>query len=736
MRRWAIVAALLLASSAQAGNSVSSVTATVSSRNLTSVAIKAIVSGDDDSTAVLRLFQRYETQGAYDSGMVMVRRVGTNIHEGRILWMTQGRTANWQIEVTESGQPTFRTREDTVSCAQIRPNVATGPVFYVDQATGDDSDDGSTPALAKKTIAAARTAMMASTDSGAFGGIFVAPGHYHERVDLMFGTDGKPRFFSGNRVNRDSTIICGANEHSEAGRYAEAGDISWVVRPRAAAVAPNGWYHAYIPDGSGAESDAGYGDSLYSVILNWGEILHRKTSLAALFADSTGSTGSGLGVAGGDSSGWWWGNDTLYVRRSNKASPAGTTPHFGYRNYLVMVGRRNWRVANLTMRYAATLNDLSNGAEEDPGSAGEGINGGHRGGNYSGLVVDSVRVYGCTGIGIHLAWAAGAMGLSASQRGDSCVVANSYLDGLNISNFNYTGAKDRLEEDSNILKAVGYSCNIYNNSITETHNGIQTGPSANSAADSTWGSGTEVYGNRMVNLSDDAIEIDTGHAISQLVSSNYADYTNSGISSAHIFSGPALVVYNTFLRFKSAGLKIGGGAEADRAGQILLYQNTMASKEPLSRAFEGGSGGGIGDVTMANNILVGATQTYKGPSTANWALSTLNSNYNVVDSSSTAGRLINWEGANVVWPTWLSSYGQDVDSRQEDPGLKNLTGPTRKFSLPDGRLKNSSNNAPSNRAIKFGRTLPGINSGLAGPRYKDYPNAGSLGCSNCYYSAP
>src|SRR4029077_17009972 len=98
---------------------------------------------------------------------------------------------------------------------------ASGPVFYASDATGSDANDG-TRTRPKRTIGAALVALSASPDHGRHGGIFVAPGEYHERIDFdaaRFPDDGGPWFIEGDGVNRDSTIVCGANHWAEQGVY-------------------------------------------------------------------------------------------------------------------------------------------------------------------------------------------------------------------------------------------------------------------------------------------------------------------------------------------------------------------------------------------------------------------------------------------------------------------------------------------------------------------------------------
>src|ERR1051325_3925616 len=68
-RRLGLAAALcVLPALAAAGNGIDHITLR-HEPNLTSVAVQAIVSGDDDTTAVLRIFQKWHENAAYDTGM-------------------------------------------------------------------------------------------------------------------------------------------------------------------------------------------------------------------------------------------------------------------------------------------------------------------------------------------------------------------------------------------------------------------------------------------------------------------------------------------------------------------------------------------------------------------------------------------------------------------------------------------------------------------------------------------
>src|SRR5262249_21318123 len=151
----------------RAGDGISSIRVTTES-NLTSIAVQAVVRGDDDSSAVLLIFQRRVGTTAYDSGMVMVRRRGFgpttadpvaedrragNVYEGRILWLAPGDRVQFYVEGRDRDGD-FTTRPMTAEPGTIRQLDASGPVFYVSAGQGHDANGGER-ARPKRTIGAA-----------------------------------------------------------------------------------------------------------------------------------------------------------------------------------------------------------------------------------------------------------------------------------------------------------------------------------------------------------------------------------------------------------------------------------------------------------------------------------------------------------------------------------------------------------------------------------------------------
>ena len=156
MKRVVLAVLLTLAAfQAQAGNGITSISTQVH-RNTNSIAVKAVLIGDDDTTAVLRLFQRWNGAPSYDTGMVMVRRFGFgpttgnvatdngaagSVYEGRILNVSPARVVQFFVEGIDAAG-NFSTAAETASVSPTRQVVATGSVYYVDQANGDDNNAG------------------------------------------------------------------------------------------------------------------------------------------------------------------------------------------------------------------------------------------------------------------------------------------------------------------------------------------------------------------------------------------------------------------------------------------------------------------------------------------------------------------------------------------------------------------------------------------------------------------
>lgn len=594
MRRLLLVllALLAIATPASAGNGVAGITVKLE-RTLTSVSVLAIVSGDDDSTAVLRLFYRPDgSSSAYDSGMVMVKRRGQKIHAGRILWLTPGQRVQYYIEATDAAGG-LNTTADTVSAAGARGIIATGPVFYVNKATGNDANAGTSAASPKKSITSALSALSLSTSSGLNGGVIVAPGIYYERLDLSFGTPGTTSgwFLIGDGTNRDSTIVDGSYEPGVNGRANDLVALSWT------ATGVDSIYRTYYPAG----------DSCNVVVLNWGERLHRKTSMTELIQD-----------AGGERSGWWWQNDTLYVQRANGLSPSGTVLHAGYRDNLLWIQKSNWRVANLTVRFAG-----------GPGGAGYAVRVSN---NSSGVSLDSLRLYGLQRQGVIVT--------SGSDRGQ---FVNSTFDGLTVGGFVYGASKSRIEESVEAIGCAAAAWSIRGNSATGSFNGFDGGGVAET--DSTGGSHCEVSSNTVTNVADDAFEFEASHAINLLLAENTVSRCGHGISSAPIWTGPALYLYNTLLGASGGAFKQ-GFEPSDGYG---LYAHNTAVTSVVNGAAVNSVGGRFKQKQWRNNILIGrgGYTLYNNYTSATDTVGTYTNdfNYDVLDSIGTT-RLVRWKGTN------------------------------------------------------------------------------------------
>lgn len=697
IRAWAAAAALTFsAAAAHAGNGITNVTV-LKEPNLTSAAITCIVTGDDDSSATGRIFQRIKGASVFDTGQVMVRRVGGggsddahsgNMYSARIVDMIVGQTIDFYCEFNDGGGG-FTTSADTISCRPVRQLVATGPVYYADAVNGDDGNPGNF-ARPTRTIDAALTALSQSTNHGKNGGVFVRPGVYHERVTLdptRFPTDGDFHFLEGDGQAPELTIMDGGSELVDQGRVGPNIPLRWTNTFQ------DSVWMAYFP----------MGDSTQLVVIGWNEILHRKTSMLALLNDSTyayvfGSTNAG------ELSGWWWQNDTLYIKRRNGQGPGGAIVHTGYRDDAIAVQRRNWRIARMTIRYFGATSFSTYRADVDPGQNGVGIILGS-GGTASSTVIDSMAFYGLNASAIQAShWSGGFVA-------DSVVVANTTVDEGTIGGMDYFAGKQRAEEDAGQIVLASRAACLYKSSIANTFNGVQTGFGSITvgASDSTAGSQCEIYGNTITGTSDDAIELDTSHNINTLVSHNTVRNCSSGISLTPTFSGPTYVLYNLFANSIHRGVKAGGGT----TGVAVFADNTITSSVAGCAALDFASGGAVNALTFWNNILIGTqgggvNSVVLGAS----ALGSNSFNFNFIDGIGVT-YLASWAGINYSTLSGLQA-GTGWETNGVSPGVAFVDSTRANWSLKS-----------TSPALNAGRRITGINAGLNGTLYQVGPEIGS-----------
>ena len=732
MKSWGLVAlaSVAVATVAVAGVNVATVTQK-HTRNATSISVQAYVTGDDDSNAVCRIFQRKDGVAAFDTGMVMVRRPGTRTHSGRILWLTPNDTADFYIEAVDGA--TIRSAVDTATIARVREHPSGGTNYYVNKATGSDTYDGASATFVSGTIGPKLTIQSAVSklvsDNAASGStVNVAIGEYHEAVTLSSGTNG--RFFRLLGASRDSTIICAANPNVEVGRYDNSNAIAWTYRPDSPTTVDS-VYKCYFP------SAGGPADSTQLVVLGFGEQLQRKTSLAAMFADSMSHAGSGLQPLG-EASGWFWLNDTLYVKSATGAVPSVTGNHFGYRDQPLYISARNWTVSTLTVRYGGAIrpdntsteatfkaNALLTAGTPDLSLSGHAILLGTSGDAASytaGTVINNCRFYGFNAAQVYGPnYGAAYTGV----RADSVTVANCIFDGLTIGAMNYAAGKARSEEDVAATDIRGKNISVYNNYILGTFNGITSGTFLET--DSTYGADCEYSYNTIRGLSDDSIELDVSCDINILVLRNTVRESSSGLSVVPAYRGPVFAFFNVFA-CTNRGAKLGGGNTAP----VYWYHNTFYP-DPTRTSTPFLAVEAVGGATQhnyfANNDFFSApvatgTVSVLMPAVADSArIRTNEFNWNNYYCGSDSANNINtWAATTRTLATTKSGLSLEANGRAS-------AGSTAAFESAASynfRLTSAATREPSR-----GRRLTGINAAWGATRYALHPawstNAPDLG---------
>ncbi len=126
------------------------------------------------------------------------------------------------------------------------------------------------------------------------------------------------------------------------------------------------------------------------------------------------------------------------------------------------------------------------------------------------------------------------------------------------------------------------------------------------------GRGTDVYGNKITNLTDDAIELE-GWETNFRVWGNYIDRGYTSISLRTVFEGPSYVfrnVGNRYLEIPASKFGKTGNQNAGRTcGPQYWYHNTMLDAGPGQRAWQGiwyqhDSNQAALEMEFLNNILV------------------------------------------------------------------------------------------------------------------------------------
>ena len=552
--------------------------------NIHSITVRAYVSGDVDTNAVLTIFYKVLGSASYDSGMVMSRRPGTKVYVGKILWLNPSQSVSYYVDVYDPSHGA--TSSDTATVVTMRQTSFTGStnIYYVSN-SGSDGNSGTDAAHPFATIGAAATAL--SSKSG--GAIYLlGPGKWYESTVLNWGTPTSSAHYSLIGVgNPDSIIIDGSYKPALDGYVDGTHALSW------ASTGVDSIYKCYYP----------HHDSLRVVVLGWSELVHRKLSMAELIGDAMG-----------ERSGWWWQNDTLYLQRANGQTPAGQVLHIGHRNTALRVLRRHWLISNLTIRFFGNYGILLG----DFGRANAA----------SGTAISNTRIYGCGGAAIY-----------GTTNSDSISISNNILSGLTIGAMSYQASKSRGQETANTILLGGGNWNIEANLLRQMFDGIAAGATADSLASSE----SDILDNTIMDCQDDAWQADGSYDIGLLYARNNSYRNGTGASIAPVVVGPTYVLYNTIWNNRKEGIRLGSASE----GQVLIAHNTIGCSGGTAPAIWN-PGGAHKRTVFRNNIFQSSTSggavVYNPVTGADTSGTYTNDfNYNCYDSLGTGGRLVEWK---------------------------------------------------------------------------------------------
>ena len=355
--------------------------------------------------------------------------------------------------------------------------------------------------------------------------------------------------------NPDSTII-------DASDVDLLNSRNWLTYPPGGSQVNSIYYRIY----SNAQN------VVQTITAGWGQRLHcKQDTVPAELVNTTSYAGSPYYLP---EQGYRVNGDTLLVRLEGGDNPNQTTMHVGIRPTIDIRGSF-WAVRNLTARYSA-----SSGIFVDS--------------HNDGVIIRGCRTYNNRGAGVFF------NSYADSGLIDSCAVWDGRID-----SWSYLASKFRVEENSVGIFSHGHNTVVRNCTVTGTSNGIQV--SANELMIKTWGADSDIYYNKVTNITDDGLENDFNQGVNVAVWGNLIRGCNNGWSQTTSDIGPTYVIYNVFDSMDSGGLKLGATPESGDSAHVFYYHNTFTSRSPFLSL---GGGGLFKNQSFLNNIMVAVGAGY------------------------------------------------------------------------------------------------------------------------------
>jgi len=449
----------------------------------------------------------------------------------------------------------------------------------------------------------------------------------------------------------------------EAGRYDATNAMVWTFTGQ------DSCYVAFFP------ANGGPADSTQVFVLGFGELLHRKTSIKGILDDSTFTASCSSSSNQGELSGWFWRNDSLYVKRAGGGSPSVAGNHFGYIDKPLTILGRNWTVSTLTVRYAGesrsdnvatetaykNANDQGCGTGCQAGKQNPSLNG-HlitlgsnsvAGSNASGAVLYNLRLYGSNAQLVYgPRWANGV-------QSDTITVANCVFDGLRVGDYLYSAGKCRPEEQVNATTITASNVFVYGCTINSVFNGISSNGDA--VPDTSGASYCEYSYNTFRHLADDTFEFDFSASQNTLILRNSLQRVLSGYSATPAKYGPVYILFNT-LATHGRGFKAGGLNIAPTYWyNDTFYPDSLPPLAVTSTSTDYVGGGGFQHNYFRNCIFAARATSpaipVVGVSAADSArMGTNEFNYDVYYLN-TGSNIATWAGTNFTLGTLRSTFG-------------------------------------------------------------------------------
>lgn len=532
-----------------------------------SIGVEILNQGDDNLNATFTLEYKKSSDSSWKPAYTPIRSynktslgVNNTYYYGSLMFLDPSTAYDFRATVTDpdGGTGTVKSGSATTKSGQV--GGSTLRTLYVDVNTGNDSNNGTSPSTAFKTIQHAANISLAGDK------IIVQPGTYRENVTISrSGTASNPIIYESANL----AINPGSNPaYLEGGEEALATPHEkdlWL--PDDHQPANTGVYYTVLsswitnPNPQMQENPIYVAQGSEKIYAYWYYPYNASTQTFNNFINgqycsvNCSSSCCPTGISGG----YWYDGTSrkLYVRLPSGADPDDSVMHVVKRNSMGfnLNGVKNVVIRGFEISYYHTGIKLT----------GQGA------GTSDNYIEKNYVRYNGSGIGVGYY---GANGTSVYTN----TIQDNIIHDTKVSEWPWETVKLNDVESDGITMGAYRGNIVRNNTIHDVFNGIMMGIFWGET-DENYNKETDISGNQLYDIGDDAIEPEGANVNLRIFNNKIYKVSRSiaaqaGISLAPSTKGPIWIVRNVISSVKQTAFKV-SVQDSNPIGQTLIFHNTV-----------------------------------------------------------------------------------------------------------------------------------------------------------------